>query len=994
MPVKANSDHRRLRPSGFEENKGQVVTTLGEQAPYVKYRLTDGNTSIFLLDAGVAYQFNRALAPVKPSEVKEDRPGSPDPRGKAGLESCRMDMTLEGADPHARISTTGRSSDYTHYYNHRGAGSGQAVLDVRTFHQVTYHDVYPGIDWVVRTADRGIEYDFVLRPHADPGLIRMRFSGHTELYLDDEGRLVHGNRLGRFTEDRPIGFQGDRAIPAEFVLDGAVLRFGLGDYDHDEPLVIDPPRAWATYYGGPDVDLIRAVATDTIGNVYAVGMTRSNAGISSVVVDSVFNGEYADDDAMLIKFDTFGARVWGIYYGWVQFDEFNAAAVDGVGNIYCAGATSSNAYIATWGAQQYLAGGNADDPTYDAMLVKFRPDGTLIWGTFYGGAGEDRANSVSVDQSGRVFIAGQTSSGNSNSIAISGHQNTFGSGDHDAFLAKFNANGIRQWGTYYGGLADDLGRGCATDPSGNIYLTGITNSANGIAALGSHQSANAGSYDGFLVKFNTNGTRIWATYYGGTDADTSSTCAVDLSGDVYMAGSTRSSNGIAVDSAHQPAFNGGGGDAFLVKFNSAGERQWGTYYGGPSIDFGRDCAIGPDSNITICGTTSSSVAIASPGSQYVFAGVRDAFFANWTPQGQLVFGSYYGGSIGDVGLGCDVNRFGDIFLCGSTSSTDTIAANGTYAPAHQDSLDPDPQNPGDGFLVKFGDTIVDCQGVPGGPMMPGLPCDDGDSCTNSDTINPACLCAGVFLDNDNDGVPDCFDVCSGPDPGQPCDDLDTLTVNDLVLDDCSCIGTAVTCIVSADCHDQVICTLDECMGTTCVYTPYLIGSISGTSSVSGWTTHTYAITPAPLATGYSWEPLPPGWTSDDTAQPQLVATAGGNGGTATLCVTVSFGGCALDTCLNVEVAVGLEDHGTISAPAFSVSPNPSAGLFTLSVNSPSAGGTTFELHDTAGRLVGVPRIAAGQTTTLLELSDLSPGMYLLRMMHQHGTRPVKLMIDR
>jgi hypothetical protein len=191
---------RPVAPSGFEENKGQVLTTAGGTAPIVHYRLTEGNTNIFLLGNGIAYQFNRLHYPKGYEALEKDARQDPAKllelealHKKVRLETYRMDVLLEGANPDALITTEGRSADYTQYY-------GQNALDVHTYTRVTYHEVYPGIDWVVYTTAKGLEYDFVVRPGTDPGMIQLHFEDYEELRVDADGKLIHGNRLGRFTE--------------------------------------------------------------------------------------------------------------------------------------------------------------------------------------------------------------------------------------------------------------------------------------------------------------------------------------------------------------------------------------------------------------------------------------------------------------------------------------------------------------------------------------------------------------------------------------------------------------------------------------------------------------------------------------------------------------------------------------------------------------------------------------------------------------------------
>ncbi|MEO8588689.1 MAG: hypothetical protein ABI432_04920, partial [Flavobacteriales bacterium] len=275
-------------PAGFEENKGQVRTTDGDAAPFVRYRLSQGNTQLFLLESGIAYQFSRMHYPEGYAELVADAQHDREKQEKLDalheqvrLETYRMDMVLDGANANADITTEGRSSDYTQYYNHD-------ALDVHTYTKVTYHEIYPGIDWVVYTtksrhpgASSGVKYDFVVRPGADPDQIRMRFKDHEELSVDAEGNLIHGNRMGRFTEERPVSFQDGKEVQTSFVLEGNMLRFALENYDRSQTLTIDPARIWGTYYGGGGLDHGLSCATDGSGNVYLAGDSNSSSAIAS-----------------------------------------------------------------------------------------------------------------------------------------------------------------------------------------------------------------------------------------------------------------------------------------------------------------------------------------------------------------------------------------------------------------------------------------------------------------------------------------------------------------------------------------------------------------------------------------------------------------------------------------------------------------------------------------------------------------------------------------
>jgi hypothetical protein len=253
-------------------------------------------------------------------------------------------------------------------------------------------------------------------------------------------------------------------------------------------------------------------------------------------------------------------------------------------------------------------------------------DPGLVWATYYGGSIEDKGNSCAVDGSGNVYLTGATES--TNNIASGGHQNTFG-GNSDAFLVKFNSSGVRQWATYYGGSEYDYGNSCATDNSGNVYLAGATESTNNIAS-GGHQNSYGGGYDAFLVKFNSSGVRQWATYYGGSGVVylQGNSCSTDGNGNVYLAGVTSSASNIA-SGGHQNSFGGGGTDAFLVKFNSAGIRQWATYYGGSEYDYGNSCATDLSGNVYLAGYTESTNNIASGGHQNTYGGGGDGYLVKF-----------------------------------------------------------------------------------------------------------------------------------------------------------------------------------------------------------------------------------------------------------------------------------------------------------------------------------------------------------------------------
>src|SRR5690606_27353721 len=153
---------------------------------------------------------------------------------------------------------------------------------------------------------------------------------------------------------------------------------------------------------------------------------------------------------------------------------------------------------------------------------------------------------------------------------------------------------------------------------------------------------------------------------GGTSTDVVLGITCDNANNVYITGQTQSTTGIATTGAHQSSI--GNVDAFLVKFNSAGARQWGTYYGGNNGTWGYGLAVCPNGRIYLAGRTSSSSGIAGTGGfKTSLAGDQDGFLAEFTPGGKRLYGTYDGGAGFENVAGIATSAEGIVYMCGETS---------------------------------------------------------------------------------------------------------------------------------------------------------------------------------------------------------------------------------------------------------------------------------------------------------------------------------------
>jgi len=690
----------------FTENKGQVHDQNFRTNSNVLFGGNDGNLVYHLKNNGVSYQLNRVDS-WKETELQKKGLAQAGKTQKIAdqITIYRLDIRWLNMNPNAAIIKGNTLEGFSNYYS-RSCPKG--ALKVKSYEEVTYQNIYPGIDLKWYQKEGHLKYDFVVGKNVDYKQIQIDIQGANKIAINTQGELIMQTPIGDIIEQAPFVTQNGRTLKSNWLIKNNQVTFEIENSDPSQPLLIDPAlRAWATYYGGSGIDNANFCTTDASNNVYMAGVTTTSGGTVIATTGSHQSTHGIGNNAFLAKFNAAGVRQWATYYGDVQ-EAGNSCAADASGNVYMAGqtATSASGVIATPGSHQPVYGGGNSD----SYLVKFDASGTRLWATYYGGTGGiDVGNSCATDPSGNVYLAGNTTTHSGTVIATPGsHQPAFGS-NVDAYLVKFNTNGIRQWATYYGGSGLEYGLCAATDVSGNVFLTGQTSTPNGtgVATIGSHQQAEGvgSSFDAYLVKFDGNGIRQWGTYYGGAGDDEGNSCSADLLGNIFMAGDTRSgtlSDTIATAVSQQPLYGNGYEDAFLVKFNAGGVRQWGTYYGGSGDDSGASCSTSASGNVYLAGTTSSTLnsAIATPGSyQFIPAG---CYLAAFNSSGVRQWGTFYGGAPINVsyGLSCAADHAGSVYLAGfSNASLDsTIATPGSHQYVIGGSSD--------AYLVKFKDCSV------------------------------------------------------------------------------------------------------------------------------------------------------------------------------------------------------------------------------------------------------------------------------------------------
>lgn len=654
------------------ENRGQVTDQNNTPRTDIQFKVEGaGGLSIFIGDGAIHYQFSRLAPGAKPPIFDKFAATVPAPMA---FDMYRMDVTLLGADKHAQMVPEGRG---VYCESHIG---NSISATAHSYSKVTYKNVYPHIDWVLYTLGEKLKHEFVVHKGGNVADIKLQYGGATGLQVNPDGSLTAATPLGKITEQAPVSYQADgKPVGSAYVLNGNVLTYTTGSYEAD--LTIDPTLEWATYFGDIQTDATFCMVKDGNNDLVVGGVTYSTANIATV---GAFQTTYsASADGVIIKYNTNGQLQWCTYFGTTQYDGIYGITVDQLNNIYITGGVGA-AGLATAGThQQTYAGG-----TYDVFIGKFTAAGARTWCTYLGGSGSDYAGAIAVDASGDIYISG-TSSSTSGIATASVYQSTFGGGAStgDGILAKFNSSGARLWCTYYGGTADDQIVSISLSATGNIYLGGITSSANGIATSGSYQTSFGGLSDGFFVKFDNTGARQWATYLGGPNADRIFNIDVDAAENIFVAGSF-ASDGFATSGAYQTT-RLGSTDAFVSKFTSGSSLSWFTYYGGTSPDVANG-VVADDNNVYICGQVGGTPVITtSDAYQPASGGNNDAFIAKFNKtSGAIVYGSYYGGTSIDMGYSVIPDN-SSLYFVGYTFSPGMAtpgAAKETYTGGQQKGL--------------------------------------------------------------------------------------------------------------------------------------------------------------------------------------------------------------------------------------------------------------------------------------------------------------------
>lgn len=527
-------------------------------------------------------------------------------------DSGEVRMRLNGARAPLQFEPMDKLPGATNYLNK--PNEAEWVRNVPQYRRLKLPEVYPGIDLIYYGAQRHIEYDFIVAPHADPNRIRFHLDGAT---LNRNGDL---NLPGGLRQHAPVAYQMVRGrrvpVKAAYRLKNNEITFAIGRYDRRQPLIIDPTITYATF-AGTDFGWFYGIAVDGTGAAYAAGRFAKGANIGAFVA----------------KLNPAGTAY--TYFTFLGDATPSSIAINNAGAAYVTGVVSNGSYPVKNAYQSTLR-------QQDMFLTKVNPAGNdLEFSTFFGGTRDDAGTHVRVDApTGAVYLLGST---NSNDVPLVSAAFTTGT----TTLTKFTDNGSALIFSTY--LPSSVPGGLALEPTGNAVVSSQSGNPN-VPLVNPISNVTSSPY---LARLSPLGVALQLSHVpsGGGPI------AVDSSGNIFIAGT--------------------GADATISRL-PAGTIDFRAIANlGTGITI-KDLAVDPQGNVYATGIASSTATLPEFRSIQTHAGLNDIFLTKISRNGEFFYSTYYGGSDEDEAYALAVDSAGAAYIAGSSGSNNLPLVNPVF----------------------------------------------------------------------------------------------------------------------------------------------------------------------------------------------------------------------------------------------------------------------------------------------------------------------------
>lgn len=629
--------------SGFEMNKGQVANQKGEVQNDVLFRTRQGNAKVYFYKDHVSYYFyKKSINSTLPADISNLSIKEIETiKGKDTTWVYRLDLDIVGAQT-AKVEGHEIQRAHANFYL---AHCPEGIQNVPFYKSLVYENVYPGVNFKFSFTAEGLKYDIHAEKGADLGLIKLRYNGADKVDLINN-KLILNSPFGEMNEELPASYNLiDNVDPfennASALGDEISVKYALGEDDiitfsninnSDHGVLIDPRLVWSTYYNYDDDEPYGQELHAAAGEVVSVSSTEDglmptlDPGGLSYYQGSLDTSGILRTDLRILKFTTEGVLNWATYYGGTETEIVRGGVKinPNNGDIFIAAQSTSTNF-----PTQDIGGGawfENTNPTGEQQIVLLRFDQTGIrqWGTYFNSSFSANVYDLDLSSTGKLYIVGDNAVGyvlptqtwlSAYNQAAPDPNDPNGT---DAFIAGFDANGVFEWGSYFGaGIAgaqdiNESFRKVKLTPDGSIYAVGIAdnNSAITLDAGGFFDGTHNGNNDVLAVRFSNVGALEWSTYFGGTgDEKDVYGIAADSANSLYISGVTLSSDYPVQDPGSGAFFDNtlnGTQSGFIAKFNSNVGLAWSTYFGAAGNDWNTTLDVSPNGKVYVAEYTQGS----------------------------------------------------------------------------------------------------------------------------------------------------------------------------------------------------------------------------------------------------------------------------------------------------------------------------------------------------------------------------------------------------
>lgn len=602
--------------------------------------------------------------------------------------SVTLSQCIELGFPHSstrRILAEATDGAFSSYY----VGNNPALwkTNIPHYQSVTYSHTQGLPDLVFYFRAGKLEFDWIVQPGDDINRCRLTLPADAMVSLDTLDNLNISRNNFAFQLTRPYSYQRihgrKKPVPSSYEISGDSISIHIAAYDEEQTLIIDPVIKMSSFVGGASQDSATDVFVDQQGYIYLAGYTFSQ----SVAGSSPIGGGGLID-LFISKLTPDGSTVlYTQQIGGSGRDIARSLTVDAQGNVYLSGETDSFDFPLVNAFQQNNKGDSnqIDSSATDTFLLKLSADGSeILISSYFGGTDYDASHGIAVDSFQRIYITGETNSSDfpvaadalDSTCGTDGFCNTQGAEKgFDAFLAIFDLSRIQPlvYSTYLGHAGQDKAHAISLSANGDlVYIAGESNSTD-LGQRKAIQSGNQGGFDAFLMvvdpaESGRNGLKF-SSFLGGSGEDSAVDIVLDNEENILITGHS--------DSVDFPVYKPfqkrlrGKHDAFITKLSPVDNSQilFSTLFGGNNEDTGYAIVANSLGDIYVTGTTSSTNFPLWSEIESDLGGNQDGFISKFTADGQLLhYSSYYGGPADDSLVSIALVNDQQVWVAGDTES--------------------------------------------------------------------------------------------------------------------------------------------------------------------------------------------------------------------------------------------------------------------------------------------------------------------------------------